>query len=291
MADRTLVADAVPGTVLFAADGKTITALCRDNAVRTWAVESGKLEKTKKVAAGSMLLSASLYAERTEQKTMRVWDLTAERQAQIVNGLGISRGTVSRDGKWLATASTDARNVKIWSMATGAEQRTMADGIGGTARLFFSPDGETLVSSNYDNDIRIWRTASGELIRKMEDLTGAMFAGEFTADGKWLVMGGLDETVYIWDARTFQLVKKLGGQGEVISALAISPNGKTLVTGGFDVLAEKNPVTIVFWDLAGGGKIVRKVQAPHRVASLAFSPDGKWVAMTAGEKEIGLWRL
>ena len=73
---------------------------------------------------------------------------------------------------------------------TGAEHRAMANGAGGTARLFFSPDGETLVSSNYGNDIQIWRAATGQLVQRMEDSTGATFTGEFDSDGKWLVMGG-----------------------------------------------------------------------------------------------------
>jgi WD40 repeat protein len=115
-----------------------------------------------------------------------------------------------------------------------------------------------------------------------------MFAAEFTPDGKQLVLAGLDETVYIWDAKTFQLLRKLGGHGETISALAISPDGKTLVTGGFDVLTEKNPVKVLFWDL-NSGRILRTVRAPHRVASLAFSPNGAWIAMAAGENEIQLW--
>ena len=74
---------------------------------------------------------------------------------------------------------------------TGAEHRAMASGAGGTARLFFSPDKETLVSLNYGNDILIWRAAGGKLVQRMEDSTGATFAGEFNSDGKWLVMGRL----------------------------------------------------------------------------------------------------
>jgi Tol biopolymer transport system component len=102
-------------------------------------------------------------------------------------------------------------------------------------------------------------------------------------------MAGLDETVYIWDAKTFGAPKSMKGHGETISALAISPDGRTLVTGGFDVVTTRNPVKVAFWDMATG-KIVRTVKSPHRVVSLAFSPDGKWVAMTSGEKTIDLWK-
>ena len=288
MADRTLAAAAIPGTLAFAHDGLTLSALCRDNIIRTWTVETGKLASEKLVPPRSALLSAGRWAERVDKANVRVWDLTADRQIQILNGVAMNRAALSSDGKWLAAADTAGRRVEIREAATGKQRHVLADGIGGTAALRFSPDGGLLVSTNYDNDVRVWRTSSGELVKKMEDLTGAMFAAEFTPDGQRLVMAGLDETVYIWDAKTFALLKKLGGHGETISALAISPDSKTIVTGGFDVLAEKNPVKVVFWDLASG-KILKTVRAPHRVASLAFSPDGKWVAMAAGENEIGLW--
>lgn len=288
MADRTLMAAAVPGTLHFANDGATLSALCRDNTIRTWVVETGQLKAEKKVSAPGALLSADRWAERVDASSVRVWDLTADRQLQIMNSIAVNRAALSSDGRWFATADTAGRRVEVREMASGKKVHTLPDGIGGAAALRFSPDGGLLVSTNYDNDVRIWKTSSGELVKKIEDLTGAMFAAEFTPDGRHLIMAGLDETVYIWDTKTFGLIRKLGGHGETISALAISPDSKTLVTGGFDVLAERNPVKVVFWDLATG-KILRTVRAPHRVASLAFSPNGKWVAMAAGDNEIGLW--
>ena len=290
-ADRILSSEAVPGAVYFSPDGTTVTASCRDGHIRTWEVASGKPIRDKVIAGRAFLIAPDVYAEHDgKNNTVRAWDLTADRQMQLVNGAPSGRTAISGDRRLLATAGSKERSVKIWNVATGMPSQVLADGIGGASELVFSPDGETLVSANYDNDIRVWKTKSGEMVKKVEDLTGAMFAGEFTPDGKQLIMAGLDETVYIWDAKTFALNRKLKGHGETISALAISPDGRTLVTGGFDVIASKNPVKVAFWDLASG-KITRSVQAPHQVASLAFSPDGKWLAMASGEKQIELWNL
>ncbi|MEO8129566.1 MAG: WD40 repeat domain-containing protein [Bryobacteraceae bacterium] len=290
-ADRSLISDGVPNSVYFSADGKTVSSSCRDNHIRTWDVSSGKLLKDKTVPAGTFLIAPDVYAERdSKTSTVRVWDLSADRQMQLLNGAPTRRTAISADRKQLATASPDERSVRIWNMETGKQRQVLVDGIGGASELVFSPDGETLVSANYDNDVRVWKTKSGEMVKKVEDLTGAMFAGEFTPDGKQLILAGLDETVYIWDAKTFALNRTLKGHGETISALAISPDGRTLVTGGFDVITSANPVKVVFWDLPSG-RMRRVVRAPHQVASLAFSPDGKWVAMSSGAKEISLWDL
>jgi len=290
-ADRILISDGVPNAIFFSADGTTLSSSCRDGRIRTWDVISGKMIKDKAVPAGGFLMAADISAETDfAKKTVRIWDLTTDRQMQLINGAPSRRTAISGDREQLATSSPDERSVRIWDIATGQQRHVLADGIGGAAELIFSPDGETLVSANYDNDIRFWRTKSGEMVKKVENLTGAMFAAEFTPDGKQLIMAGLDETVYIWDAKTFLLKRKLQGHGETISSLAISPNGRTLVTGGFDVVTSRNPVKVAFWDL-GSGKIIRTVTAPHRVVSLAFSPDSKWIAMAAGEKEVSLWNL
>ncbi len=287
--DRSITADAIPGEIHFSADGKTVTALCRDNHIRAWDVATGKAVSDKPVTTGTTLLSATRAAERPEKGTVRIWDLSAGAQLRLINGAPNGRTVMSANGKQLAVANANERKVRLFNLETGEPGRALEDGIGGAAELVFSPDGELIVSANYDNDVRVWKAKSGELVRKMEDLTGAMFAGEFTPDGKHLVLAGLDETVYIWDAKSFGPVRSMKGHGETISALAISPDGRTLVTGGFDVVTTRNPVKVAFWDMATG-KIIRTVRSPHRVVSLAFSPDGKWVAMTSGEKTIDLWK-
>ncbi len=287
-ADRSLSSESAPTSIFFSKDGKSITSRCADGHIRTWDLASGKLISDKKFGLRTTLLSADLTVDANEEtKSMKIWDLSADRQLQLINGAPTSTLSLSNDRRFVATSKPEERTVRIWDLASGKEKHSLPDGIGGSAGLTFSPDGETVVSANYDNDIRVWKTQSGELVRKVEDMTGAMFASAFSPDGKQLIMAGLDETVYVWDARTFALNRKLKGHGETIASLAISPDGRTMVTGGFDVVTLKNPVKLSVWDLAAG-KITRTIDAPHRVARVAFSPDGKWVAFLTGDKEISL---
>lgn len=287
--DRLLKTESEAGPVEFSPDGKTLTAYCRDMHLRTWDVETGRVvaDRRKREDGPATLLDGKHYADRGAAGVVRLWDLTSNTQVQTINGAPPGRVALSPDGRHLAVAANTDTSVRLWNAATGERRHVLADGLGGAASLVFSPDGETLVSANYDNDIRIWRTRSGELVRKMEEMTGAMFAAEFTPDGRYLVMAGLDQTVYVFDAKTWQLTRKLAGHGETISALAISPDSKLVATGGFDVITTQNPVKVVFWELATG-RVIRTAKAPHRVMALAFSPDGKWAAMTAGAKEIAL---
>lgn len=286
--DQTLLADAPVGSVFFLPDGKEIVASW-DKHLRTWDVVSGKVINDRTLEPEVHPVSANLFIE-FKKKGFQIWDLSSERHGKMINGT-IDNAAISSDHKQMAVGSEKERSVRLLDVATGEQRRVLPDGLGGAASLAFSPDGATLVSGNYDNDVRIWKTRSGELVRKIEDLTGAMFASAFTPNGEELVMGGLDETVYILDGKTYALKRKLKGHGETIATLAISPDGRTLVTGGFDVVTTANPVKLVFWDLVSGS-IARTARSPHAVSALAFSPDGKWLAMTAvGGKEIALFSL
>ena len=286
--DRTLLADAPVRSVFFLPDGKGIVAGW-DKHLRTWDVRSGKVINDRTLQPETMLVDANLLME-SKKNGFQIWDLSADRHSKIINGTAES-GAISSDKKQMAVGSEKERTVRLLDVETGEQRRVLPDGLGGAASLAFSPDGATLISANYDNDVRIWKTRSGELMRKIEDLTGAMFASAFTPNGEELVMGGLDETVYVLDGKTFALKRTLKGHGETIAALAISPDGRTLVTGGFDVVTTANPVKLVFWDLASGS-ITRTAHSPHAVSALAFSPDGKWLAMTAVKsKEIALFNL
>ena len=113
-------------------------------------------------------------------------------------------------------------------------------------------------------------------------------AMSFSPDGKWLATAGVDRTVYLWDTKTWKLARKLTGHGEMISALAFSADGKRIVTGGFREITQTAPVKIVLWDSASG-KMLRTFDAPRRVSSTVFSPDGKWIAAAFRDKTVQIF--
>jgi len=290
-ADRSLSYEGRPSAIYFSPDSKTAVAGSWSGGIRAWDVDSGNPVQDKTGLKGTFLLSPSLYAVIDEdQRTVAIWTLAGESPIQLLKGLDPSNLAVSHDAKQLAISSEEAQTVGIWNLAIGERNQLLQDGAGAAARLVFSPNDQALVSANYDNDIRMWNTQTGELIAKVGDPTGAMFGAEFTPDGKQLIVAGLDETVYIRDAKTLAVIRKLKGQGQAITRLAISPDGRTLVTSGRDPVDARNPAKVVIWDLPSG-KIKRVLQAAHPAFALAFSPDGKWLALTLKDKQITLLDL
>ncbi len=62
----------------------------------------------------------------------------------------------------------------------------------------FSPDGNTIASSSYDNTIKLWNLDGKELLT----LTGhsnAIWSVAFSPDGKTIASGSYDNTIKLWD--------------------------------------------------------------------------------------------
>ena len=74
---------------------------------------------------------------------------------------------------------------------------------------------------------------------------------------------------------------------DIMARLAISPDGRVLVTSGRDPTDARKPAKVVIRDLPSG-EVRRVLQAAHPAVALAFSPDGKWLALALKEKEITL---
>ena len=204
----------------------------------------------------------------------------------------------SPDGKVLAGGDFEGV-IWVWNIATG-ERRQIRTSHKIVDEVMFSPDGRTIVSSR-DRDTRLWDLATGEFKTQLEDTTGT-YNIVYTPDGTTLYGGNRSE-LRLWDPNTGKIELRLGLQSASYRPLPIfSPDGQTIATAG------GNDYTVRLWDPQTGQlkdtrkrdpKYVKMIMvsddvpklvdyATKRVASIAFNPDGRILAVSS-DNEIIFW--
>jgi WD40 repeat protein/DNA-binding SARP family transcriptional activator len=225
----------------------------------------------------------------------------------------------SHDDRTLATTGDD-RKVIVWNLPSGLIRETLIGHSGRVNNAVISADGSTLYTVGLDGSAIIWdlsgRRRLGQPFGAGTPLPGTPPPLAVSPDGHWLATGGLDGSVRVIDARTLGLVKRFAAipHGYVMW-LRFSPDGRLLgVAGQGGSVTVWNTVTwreagsplrglqqdsqaldvspnsklVAAADLAGSvrvwdaarGTAVGAFERPTFAKSLAFSPDGKRIAVT-----------
>lgn len=108
------------------------------------------------------------------------------------------------------------------------------DGDKPLSSVAFSPDGQRLVSSGWDNTTRVWDVKTGRLLLKIAGPNDAEgFAGTvFSRDGDSIFSVTKDERIQMWDAANGKLLATVKGSDQSVQGLRISPDGNVLATFG-----------------------------------------------------------
>lgn len=146
----------------------------------------------------------------------------------------------------------------------------------------FSPDGQRLMTSDFDGAVKIWETATWKELFTFKAHESAVKAAAFSPNGKLLATGGDDRLVRLWNTATWQQVGEIKGHGGRVLSLAFSPDGGRLATASDDH-------TVKVWDVATGSDFYALRSHRAEVNTVAFSPDGKMLASAGDDFTAKLW--
>ncbi len=166
--------------------------------------------------------------------------------------------------------------IKIWSLETGKEVRSIQAHEKYVQRIVFRADGKNFASYGpWDRTVKVFETESGNEIYQLstdENLTTRM---AFRPHTKQLAMAW-DNVLKLWDLETGKEIVSLVGHDEHITDLAFTPDGKKIVTGSYDH-------TVKIWD-ADRDQTPRKLQGKiGRSDTISFTPDGNRVILGGGD--------
>jgi WD40 repeat protein len=190
-----------------------------------------------------------------------VWDLAAKRELASFASSPTGSLAISPDGRLLAAAgwnelsNPNIQRIKIWDLATQREVATPVPRSRHLASLAFSPDGKTLAWVDGYQTVELWNIAAKRTEARLPIAAGDWaLAVAFSPDGEMLAIRNQDETVRLWDRAAGRVTATLRGP---------RASGSPRLPASLEV-----------------------------VCPIAFSPDGKKLAMSRGDDpNVTLWDL
>ncbi|OGO61355.1 MAG: hypothetical protein A2032_00275 [Chloroflexi bacterium RBG_19FT_COMBO_49_13] len=286
-------------TLAFNPEGTHLAGAGRATECLIWDVQTGETQLSINTSQGTISAAGQIetlaYSPDGTQLALPgvIYDAISGEQLFLLPGhtKGVFGLSFNSDGTRLITASYD-QTVKTWDLTTSSEVLTLLHPSGGFIYgVAFSPDGKWLVTTGADKTARIWELASGKLIQTLEGHTDFVNGAAFSPDGTLLATASADRTVRVWDTRSWALLRLLAGHmGDIPEAIpvirgvvgiAISPqcSGVSSPGNSCPLAGVGMDGQLIVWDALTGRKLFTYQDQNSGLKSVAFSPDGKLIAV------------
>jgi RNA polymerase sigma factor (sigma-70 family) len=328
IANDSSVAKSLPGqlrSVAFHPDGKLL-AYAVDKEIWLYDIPHPNLSKVVAhhdldVTSVAFTSDGNAVISGGHDQTVKCTDLATGRTIWQTSGSfeQVNAIAISKDGKLLATGSSDGRYaqrlikadaafrcpgaVRLWDFRTGRLLRRLGDRTEQVMAVALSPDGQRLaaggVSAAGSGVVRVWQAETGKPVWFAEDPKNEVLAITYAPDGSLLATAAADGQVRLRDPATGATRLILEGHAGGATSLVFSADGARLLCG--DGLGATH-----VWD-ARTGRLLRTCKAEQsKVApvtrdrmftSIALSPDGETLvecAATGGNtynEPVRLWDL
>jgi WD40 repeat protein/serine/threonine protein kinase len=283
---RTLAGHTGPVHALsFSMDGAQLLTAGDDNSARLWRVADGTQLATftghDRAVYHARFLDESRVVTGSDDGGVRLWDVrrgTAElltRHAAAISAIDVHRDRV-------ASASVD-NNLRIVEL--GSRTTIDLDPPAAVWSLAFVADGTQLVTGSFDGITRLWSSHGGPPLRAFVGHREAVLRVAIDGSGRWLATGSYDTDLRLWDLRRPRLRIPLEGHRAQISGIVLDPVERRIATASHDGIVR-------LWDAADGSLLALLPTQPNdAVYSVAFSPDGRYLAGGMHSGNVALWRL
>lgn len=315
--------------IAFSGDGQTLATLQRySGTFHLWDVATGKQKPepaghSSKPSGTSFSPDGRRFASGGYDGVIHVWDLATSKSLFRIHRPGhwVRRAEFSRDGQWLFSTWT-SDEVWIYQGTTGERHGVMKledperpDTSQEGWSMHLSADGKTLVAlshylmkkaggPHYDDALLTsWDTATRkQVVRRRLPHSAGLTA--VSVDARLLAMAHAGSQfekssghgpLRVEELATGQLLLELPALEGQTWPLTFSADGRLLasVNSNYKRRKESDPAStganIVLWELATGAEVLAlPAVSQYRVA---FSANGRLLAITAPMREISVWDL
>ncbi|HSJ59223.1 MAG TPA: WD40 repeat domain-containing protein, partial [Anaerolineae bacterium] len=286
----------------FSPDGSRLAAGVRSETLPVWDVERGQIAQELPIGRVAPQVEAIAYSQDGTRLAVAdiLFDVATGRELFRLHGHqhGISRLAFNADDTRLITASYDG-TVRLWDLTPAHELFARPAHGGMVWDVAYSPDGTLLATAGIDGSAILWEAGSGHPVHVLAGHTDVVHGVAFSPDGQLVATTSADQSVILWQAATGQKLRTLIGHGDDkpggiplargVMAAAFSP--ACLEATG--VASQPCPLAtvgmdgkLIVWDSQTGETLFDYQDAVGGLKSVAFSPDGKLLAIgSTGEPE------
>ena len=272
------VAKTLPGPVArtnaiaWSHDAKQLAlASTTDRTIRVWNVEEQKFLKASEpdissffslaYTASDALLASGVPSNNRDDQA--IFDGMTGRSEKTLKGHKelVEMTSFSADGATLASGGWDA-TARIWDVQTGEEKAILKGHKKGIRTISLSGDGKKLATAN-EREFKLWDVDKHELISDLgTENAGAKFV-KMSPNAAWLVSIDREGAARLWDVEKRTEKAKLDRDGaSVMASTATTDNPRTATPG----------------DAPEG----------EAIQSVAYSRDGKWIALAREDGHISI---
>lgn len=186
----------------------------------------------------------------------------------------------------VATGGED-KQIRLWNLETGRQLLVLTGHQKSISTLAVHPQlPHRLYSSGKDGQIKLWQLDSAVELVSINSNQHKVNALVISADGRYLITAGSDRAIKVWDAHTHTELMSSRHHQLTVNGLAVNP-----IVHPVQFASVSSDRRVMLWSIARDSPLAILTAHTQPVRTIAFSPDGKFLATGGDDGAIQIWDL